>query len=133
MRFSYIFPLAFVFVASTAYAEQSLVPTLDSRTDVCPDRPSQPAWAINTDGRDANRTRLIQQIYRAQSMVRIVEAGECSCETRFPTWEAAEQAYFDRYSSSDRNALREAISEYSRTANKLRLAAKPICEAENNW
>jgi hypothetical protein len=133
MRLARTFPLAVVLASSTAQAERNLMPMIDSQFDVCTDRPPQPDWLTNTDTRGANEARLIQQIYRVQSMARIVEAGECSCETRFPSWEAAEQSFFDQFASSDRNELREAISEYSRTANELRLSAKPICEAESNW
>lgn len=125
--------LIFLVAPSVAVAERNLVPTLKIQFDVCEDRPLQPDWATNIETRDANRARLIQQIYRAQSMERIVEAGDCSCGTRFPTWAAAEESYFERFAAADRNELREAISEYSRTANELRQTAKPICEAQGNW
>jgi len=131
-RFAVAF-LALLVAPSLAIAERTLVPTLELQFDVCEDRPLQPDWVTNIDRRDANRARLIQQIYRAQSMERIVEAGECSCGTRFPTWAAAEESYFERFAAADRNELREAISEYSRTANELRQTAKPICEAQGNW
>lgn len=133
MTWTGILPPLFLLSATVMYAEGNLVPNLDNQFDVCADRPPQPNWVTNIDTVEANRARLIQQIYRAQSMERIVQAGECSCETRFPTWAAAEQSYFDQYTSSDRNELREAISEYSRTANELRRTAKPICEAQGNW
>lgn len=133
MRLACILSLALVLCASSAHAEQITVPTLDNQFDVCTERPLQPDWITNIDTRDANKARLIQQIYRAQSMKRIVEAGECSCETRFPSWAAAEESYFERFASADRNELREAISEYSRVANELRQTAKPICEGQGNW
>ena len=133
MRLACILSLAMVLSASAAHAEQNTVPILDNQFDVCTERPLQPDWITNIDTRDANKARLIQQIYRAQSMERIVEVGECSCETRFPSWAAAEKSYFERFASADRKELREAISEYSRVANELRQTAKPICEEQGNW
>ena len=133
MRLACILSLAMVLSASAARAERNTVPTLDNQFDVCTERPLQPDWITNIDTRDANKARLIQQIYRAQSMERIVNSGECSCETRFPTWVSAEKSYFEHFASADRNELREAISKFSRTANELRQTAKPICEEQGNW
>ena len=133
MRSTFIPKLAIALFVSAAQAEENLVPTLDKQFDVCVDRPLQPDWVTNIETTDANKARLIQQIYRAQSMERIVAADECSCDTRFPTWAAAEETFFKRFASADRNELREAISEYSRAANELRKTAKPFCEEQGNW
>ncbi|KHQ50040.1 hypothetical protein [Mameliella alba] len=125
---------SFLLLSGTiASAERDLVPTLDIQPDVCPDQPPEPEWMRNTEARDAYKRLLVQQIYRFQSMGRIVDAQSCACATRYPSWEAAEAVYFDRYSSADYWDVVEATSDFRRQANDLRKQAMPICEAAGNW
>lgn len=119
--------------STSASAERDLVPTLNNRPDVCPDQPPEPEWMRNTGARDAYKRLLVQQIYRFQSMGRIVDTQICACATRYPSWEAAEAVYFDRYSSADYWEVVEATSDFRRQANELRQQAMPICEAAGNW
>lgn len=111
------------------------VPTLGSDTPrVCPDQPPQPDWIENIAPRDAHRGNLVQEIYRAQSMQAVADAEDCSCGIRFPSWEAAEAVYAERYSGiKDRWEIIGLTSEFSQTANDLRRIAKPICEDQGNW
>ncbi|MEL6998508.1 MAG: hypothetical protein AAFP68_09630 [Pseudomonadota bacterium] len=85
------------------------------------------------DVRESHKRLLIQQIYRAQSMRRIVEAQSCECPTRYPSWKAAEGVFFEHFAASDYWEIVEATSEYRRQANELRREAMPICEAAGNW
>ena len=119
--------------STSASAERDLVPTLDNQPDVCPDQPPEPEWMRNTEARDAYKRLLVQQIHRFQSMERIVDAQSCACATRYPSWEAAEAVYFDRYSTADYWDVVEATSDFRRQANELRKQAMPICEAAGNW
>lgn len=125
--------LLLLLTGTIASAERDLVPTLDNQPDVCPDQPPEPEWMRNTETRDAYKRLLVQQIYRFQSMERIVEAQSCTCATRYPSWEATEAVYFDRYSAADYWSVVEATSDYRRQANDLRKQAMPICEAAGNW
>ena len=125
--------LLFFLGATAGVAERNLNPTLDSQPDVCLGQPPEPEWMQNMDIRESYKRLLVQQIYRAQSMQRIVEAQNCECPTRYPSWENAESIYLERFSTSDYRGVVEATSEYRRLANKLRLKAKPICEAAGNW
>mgnify|MGYP000235815046 CR=1 FL=1 len=127
-------PRLFVLVSAPGAAEdRSLVPTLEDHPDVCPEQPAEPAWMRNLPARDAHKRLLVQQIYRAQSMERIIDAQACSCPTRYPPWDAAGSVYFDRYAAADYWAIVEATSGYRRKANALRLKAMPICKAAGNW
>ncbi len=83
--------------------------------------------------RESHKRLLIQQIYRAQSMQRIVEAQSCECLTRYPSWEAAEGVFVEQFAASEYWDIVEATSEYRRQANELRREAMPICEAAGNW
>lgn len=133
MRAVAIGGLLVVLGATAGVAERNLIPTLDNQPDVCPDQPPEPQWMQNIDVRESYKRLLIQQIYRAQSMQRIVDAQSCECPTRYPSWEAAERVYVERFASSEYWDVVEATSEHRRQANELRRAAKPICEAAGNW
>lgn len=125
--------IAAVLMPRPILAEQNLVPSLDSTSDICPDRPEEPQWMQEIDVREAYRRVLVQDIYRAQSLTRIVEAGECSCQTRFPEWDAAEAEFLERYASAERWEMLEASDVYGREANARRTQAMAICEAEGTW
>ncbi|MCV6825970.1 MULTISPECIES: hypothetical protein [Rhodobacterales] len=119
-------------VASGAAAQ--FIPTLGSDTPrVCPDQPAQPEWIENIEPREAHTGHLVQMMYRAQGLQAVAEAGSCSCETRFPSWDKAQEYYFEHYSALERFEVQQRTSEYRRAANDARKIAQPICELENNW
>ena len=125
--------LLVVLCATAGVAERNLIPTLENQPDVCPDQPPEPQWMQDIDVRESHKRLLIQQIYRAQSMQRIVEAQSCECPTRYPSWEAAEGVFVEQFAASEYWDIVEATSEFRRQANELRREAMPICEAVGNW
>ena len=125
--------LALSLPAVPAFAERNLVPTLDRNFDVCPDRPAEPVWMQEIPLRQVYQRVLVQDIYRTQTLERIVESGNCDCETRFPSWDAAEEVFRVQYDSDERWKMLEASDAYNRRANDVRLEAKAICEAAGNW
>ena len=128
--------LLFISIAVAGFpaaAERDLVPSLDSASDVCIDRPAEPEWMQSITVREAYRRVLVQDIYRAQNLERIVETGSCTCDTRFPSWEAAETEFRERFNTAERWEMLEASDTYNRRANALRPDAMAICEAEGNW
>lgn len=112
---------------------QGLVPSMEKQFDFCVDRPMEPEWMGNLPSREKYKRLVIQTIYRAQSVERIVQSGECSCKTRFPDWDASVQQFNDRYLGTDRSRLREANSLYLARFNELRNVAKSICETVGHW
>lgn len=120
-------------LATLAYAERNLIPRLDNQPDVCPEQPAEPVWMQEIDVRHSYKRLLVQQIYRAQSMQRIIDAQDCVCPTRYPSWEAAETVFFENYATAEYWDAVEATSDFRRIANELRLEAMPICEAVGNW
>lgn len=125
--------LLVVLGATAGVAERNLIPTLDNQPDVCPNQPPEPEWMQNLDVRESHKRLLIQQIYRSQSMQRIVESQSCECPTRYPSWGAAEGVFGEQFAASEYWDIVEATSEYRRQANELRREAMPICEAAGNW
>lgn len=119
--------------AAPTFAERNLVPTLERRFTVCPDRPAEPVWMQEIPLRQAYQRVLVQDIYRAQNLERIVETGSCACATRFPSWDAAEAAFWESYASDERWEMLQSSDAYNRRASAARLEAKAICEAAGNW
>ena len=114
-------------------AERNLIPSLESIPDVCSERPNEPNWMENIALRDAYQRVLVQDIYRAQNMERVVEMGSCKCDTRFPTWDTAEGTFRENHADADRSEMLQASDTYNRRANDLRPQAQAICEATGNW
>ncbi len=125
--------LALSLAAAPALAERNLVPTLERRFDVCPDRPAEPVWMQEIPLRQVYHRVLVQDIYRAQNLERIVETGSCDCDTRFPNWNAAEGVFRERYASDERWEMVQASEGYNRRANTARVEAQAICDAAGNW
>ena len=120
-------------IAPPSIAERNLVPGLESIPDVCPERPTEPDWMENIALRDAYQRVLVQDIYRAQNMERIVETESCDCATRFPTWDTAEGTFRENHANKDRSEMLQASGTYNRRANDLRPQAQTICEVAGNW
>jgi hypothetical protein len=120
-------------IAPPTIAESNLIPSFESVPDVCSERPNEPDWMENIALRDAYQRVLVQDIYRAQYMERIVETGSCDCATRFPTWDSAEGTFQENHADADRSEMLQASDIYNRRANELRPQAKTICEAAGNW
>ena len=125
--------LALSLTPTFAVAERNLVPTLDRSFDVCPNRPAEPVWMQEISLRQAYQRVLVQDIYRAQNLERVVEIGNCDCATRFPSWDAAEAVFRESYASDERWEMLEASDGYNRRANAARTAAKATCDAAGNW
>ena len=125
--------LALGLTAAPAVAERTLVPTLERSFDVCPDRPAEPVWMQEIPLRQAYQRVLVQDIYRAQNLERVVETGSCACATRFPSWDAAEGVFRERYASDERWEMLQASDGYNRRASVARPAAQAICDAAGNW
>ena len=116
-----------------AAAERDLVPSLGSEPEICVDRPAEPEWMRDIGVREVYKRVLVQDIYRTQSMERIVALRTCACDIRFPLWDASEEEFRKRFVSAKRWEMLEASDTYNRRANALRLEVMAICEAEGNW
>ncbi len=128
-------PLALLtaLLAAPALAERDLVPSLDNAPGICLDRPAEPNWMQNIALREAYKRVLVQDIYRAQNLERIVEEDNCDCDTRFPSWNAAEALFFEEFANAERWEMLEASDGFNRRASAVRSEALAICEAADNW
>ena len=114
-------------------AERNLIPSFENIPDVCSERPNEPDWMENIALRDAYQRVLVQDIYRAQNMERVVVTGSCDCATRFPTWDSAEGTFRENHADAGRSEMLQASDTYNRRANDLRPQVQAICEAAGNW
>ena len=121
------------FLVNPALAERDLVPSLENAPNICVDRPAEPDWLRNIALREAYKRVLVQDIYRAQNLERVVDEGNCDCDTRFPTWDVAEAVFFDQFANAERWEMLEASDDYNRRASAARPEAMAICEAAGNW
>ena len=119
--------------SAPGFAERNLVPTLERSFDVCPDRPAEPVWMQEIPLRQAYQRVLVQDIYGAQNLERIVETVSCACEIRFPSWDAAEAVFRERHASDERWEMLQASDAYNRRANAARPEAQTICDVAGNW
>jgi len=131
-RFAFVM-IALIAASSPALGERDLIPSLNGEPDVCVDRSTEPEWMQTIGVREAYTRVLVQDIYRAQNMERIVASGTCACVTRFPVWDAAETEFRERFPSTERWEMLEASDAYNRRANALRPEAIAICETMGNW
>ena len=125
--------LSLSLAAAPAGAERNLVPSLERSFDVCPDQPEEPLWMQEIPLRQVYHRVLVQDIYRAQNLERVVETGSCDCATRFPSWDTAETVFRERYASDERWEMLQASEGYNRRASAARPEAEAICTAAGNW
>lgn len=108
--------------------------TTGEATEVCPDRPGDPAIIENMDFREAHRTVLLQRMYTAVSYQNITETGDCSCDNRFPSWEPVVTYYLENYAMiEDRHEIYAAQDPYDEVVNTTRRQVREICVAAGNW
>lgn len=134
MKFLTIIALT-ITIPNVALAQ--FVPTLGGNTlRICPDRPSEPGWVENIGVRESYKVLLLRVMYRAQSMQQIADTGDCSCETRFPSWDTVNVYYLEHYADipfEERWKFTELRAEYNQTANEYRRISMPICQEQGKW
>lgn len=119
--------------AQTAVTDD-LTPTLQpQRYRICNDRPERPAWAEALPIREAWKGLTLRAAYELRAWEQILELQDCSCEVRFPRWEAADVEYKERYSALSQAEHTGVQGDLRRQSNDLRQAVRAICEAQGNW
>jgi hypothetical protein len=100
---------------------------------ICNDRPSRPVWMDEVHVREAYKALTLMDLYELRAWEKIAEEGDCSCETRFPSWDAAEDEFNSTYLEAPAADHTVAQREIRRQRNDLRHAVQIICEAQGNW
>lgn len=119
---------------ASGVAAQSVSTTGGNGFAFCGDRPSEPEILANMSFREAHRRILAQRMYTENALTSVVENEDCSCETRFPSWDAAVEQYLEQYAGiEDRHEILALTSELTQSINDLRRLARPICVEVGNW
>lgn len=112
---------------------QGLVPTMDGQFEFCEERPREPQWLRDIHVRESHKRLLIQAIYELQSYERVEHAGNCSCNTLYPTWDTAIQTFNDNYLHLERRDAMAARRELQDRSTALRQSQKGVCEPLGHW
>ena len=125
--------LASLLLSPSVLSAQGLIPTMDRQFEFCEDRPDEPEWLQNMHVREGHKRLLIQAIYRLQSYERVEQAGNCSCATLYPSWDAAIQVFNDNYLQYDRHETLDTRREFQDRSNALRESQRDLCEPIGHW
>ena len=124
---------AAVALSPTLTSAQGLVPTMDREYEFCQERPPEPDWMQNLEARESHKRLLIQAIYRLEGYERVAEAGNCGCDTLYPSWDHAVQRFNDNYLHLEQFDLMQTRREFQNQGNAVRRSVRALCEAEGNW
>jgi hypothetical protein len=100
---------------------------------ICNDRPARPTWMDEVHPREAYGATTVMEVYEIRAWEAISESGDCGCDVRFPSWDASNTEYQQRYagfSQAEHSALRRELIE---TRKQLESTVREICEAQGNW
>ena len=100
---------------------------------ICNNRPARPTWMDEVHPREAYKALTLMRLYELRSWEAIKSSGDCGCDVRFPSWDAASAEYEERFATSTQAehtqvqlALRDEQSQIARDV-------QDICEAQGNW
>ena len=100
---------------------------------ICNDRPARPAWMDEVHPRESYKALTVMRLYELRSWEAIKETGDCGCDVRFPSWDAASAEYEERFATStqaEHTQVRLAIRDEQ---NRIARDVQDICDAQGNW
>ena len=120
-------------LAQTAVTDNLTPSVQPEHYRICNDRPGRPAWAEALPIREAWKGLTLRGLYELRAWEAIVATEDCSCETRFPAWDAADHEYRERFSARSQAEQTVIQLDLKRQSNELRPLVKAICQAQGNW
>lgn len=100
---------------------------------ICNDRPARPAWMDEVHPRDSYKALTLMRLYELRSWEAIKETGDCGCDVRFPSWDAASAEYEERFATSTQAEHTQARLAIRNEQNQIARDVQDICEAQGNW
>jgi hypothetical protein len=73
------------------------------------------------------------RLYELRSWEAIKETGDCGCDVRFPTWDAASAEYEELFTTSTQAEHTQAQLALRNEQNQIARDVQDICEAQGNW
>ena len=100
---------------------------------ICNDRPARPIWMNEVHPREAYKALTLMRLYELRSWEAIKASGDCGCDVRFPSWDAASAEYEERLSASIQAEHTQAQLAIRNEQNQIARDVQDICEAQGNW
>ena len=100
---------------------------------ICNDRPARPTWMDEVHPREAYKALTLMRHYELRSWEAIKASGDCGCDVRFPSWDAASAEYEERFSASSKAEHTQAQLALRNEQNQIARDVQNICEAQGNW
>lgn len=100
---------------------------------ICNDRPARPTWMDEVHPREAYKALTLMRLYELRSWEAIKATSDCSCDARFPLWDAASAEYEERFATSTQAEHTQAQLALRNEQNQIARDVQDICEAQGNW
>lgn len=100
---------------------------------ICNERPARPTWMDEVQPRESYKALTLMQLYELRSWEAIKETGDCGCDVRFPSWDAASTEYKERFATSTQAEHTQARLAIRNEQNQIARDVQDICEAQGNW
>ena len=100
---------------------------------ICNDRPARPAWMDEVQPRESYKALTLMRLYELRSWEAIKETGDCGCDVRFPSWDAAAAEYEERFATSTQAEHTQAQLALRNEQNQIARDVQDICETQGNW
>jgi hypothetical protein len=100
---------------------------------ICNDRPARPTWMDEVHPREAYKVLTLMRLYELRSWEAIKETGDCGCDVRFPSWDAASAEYEERFATSTQAEHTQAQLALRNEQNQIARDVQDICETQGNW
>ena len=100
---------------------------------ICSDRPARPTWMDEVYPREAYRALTQMRLYELRSWEAIMVSGDCGCDVRFPSWDAASAEYEKRFGISTQAEHTQARLALRDQQNQIARDVQDLCEAQGNW
>jgi len=88
-----------------------------------------PPWTEELPIRQNWKTALLIQIYRETNARAVLESGQCTCDLWFPSWDAADAIYQDRYAALSYEEQLQATREHRRQYMSMAQDMRALCRA----
>ena len=73
------------------------------------------------------------RLYELRSWEAIKASGDCGCDARFPSWDAASAEYEERFATNPQAEHTQIQLALRNEQNQIARDVQDICEAQGNW
>jgi hypothetical protein len=108
------------------------------KAEECPGpRPEEPEWVRNAADDDLVKAQAMRLYYEKFTYNMINRKHDCSCQMRWPEWEAAEQSFLQLYRKEKLAVYQDLVGEgpnsIAADMTKSRVWAQELCEEQGHW